>query len=214
MAKPQYWYPERHNPGGYAQGGGRALLPRSRSREPKGATTNRLLLGALAGLAGTVAMTAAMRAMHRHLPSPERYPLPPREIVQRAVVEPSGRALSEQGRRDATLAAHFGYGAATGALYGLARPSERIVPGALYGVLVWAGSYLGWIPALGILRPAARHPLRRNGLMIAAHLVWGATLAATLRELERAEAEIFASDAVRGSAPDAAIASGRPKQRS
>ena len=77
MAKPQHRYPHRHNPGGYAQGGGGALLPRSRSREPKGATTNRLLLGALAGLAGTVAMTAAMRAMHRHLPSPERYPLPP-----------------------------------------------------------------------------------------------------------------------------------------
>jgi hypothetical protein len=39
--------------------------------------------------------------------------------------------------------------------------------------------------------------------MIAAHLVWGATLAATLRELERAEAEIFSSEAVHGSAPDA-----------
>ena len=30
--------------------------------------TNRLLLGALAGIAGTFAMTAAARAMHRRLP--------------------------------------------------------------------------------------------------------------------------------------------------
>jgi hypothetical protein len=35
---------------------------------------NRLLRGALAGIAGTFAMTAAARAMHRGLPAPERYP--------------------------------------------------------------------------------------------------------------------------------------------
>jgi uncharacterized membrane protein YagU involved in acid resistance len=162
-----------------------------------------VLLGALAGITATVAMTATMRALHRRLPPPERYPLPPREIVQRVVDEPSDLALTEQARQDATLAAHFGYGAATGALYALARPSERALPGALYGVLVWAVSYLGWIPSLGILRQAGRHPLRRNALMIAAHLVWGATLAATLRELERAEAEIFAQDEAKDLAPDA-----------
>ena len=44
--------------------------------------TNRLLIGALAGIAGTFAMTAAARAMHRGLPAPERYPLPPREIIE------------------------------------------------------------------------------------------------------------------------------------
>jgi hypothetical protein len=38
--------------------------------------------------------------------------------------------------------------------------------------------------------------------MIASHLVWGAAMAATLRELQRANVEIFAADAARGSAPD------------
>ncbi|MCA1636528.1 MAG: hypothetical protein LC802_23280 [Acidobacteria bacterium] len=38
---------------------------------------------------------------------------------------------------------------------------------------VWAGSYLGWLPAAGILRPATEHPPRRTALMIAAHVVWG-----------------------------------------
>lgn len=150
----------------------------------------KLLLGALAGIAGTVAMTAAMRALHRRLPGHERYPLPPREIIEGTAPE---HALEEADRQELTLAAHFGYGAATGALYAVIRPREGALAGALYGVLVWAGSYLGWVPGARILQPATRHPWRRNGLMIAAHLVWGATTALSLRELERANAEIFAT---------------------
>jgi hypothetical protein len=50
------------------------------------------------------------------------------------------------------------------------------------------------MPGLRILRPADDHPLRRNWLMIAAHLVWGSTMAGTLRELKLAEQEVFASE--------------------
>ncbi|HAE50229.1 MAG: hypothetical protein CMO30_07955 [Tistrella sp.] len=56
---------------------------------------------------------------------------------------------------------------------------------------MWAASYLGWIPAARILKPATRHPWRRNLLMIAAHLVWGASLAKGLEDLDRAEGELF-----------------------
>ena len=38
-------------------------------------TTNRLLLGALAGIAGTFAMTAAARAMHRAVAASGAIPL-------------------------------------------------------------------------------------------------------------------------------------------
>jgi putative membrane protein len=34
------------------------------------------------------------------------------------------------------------------------------------------------LAALGILKPATEHPPRRNALMIAAHLIWGAVLGA------------------------------------
>lgn len=44
-----------------------------------------------------------------------------------------------------------------------------------------------------------RDPAERNFLMAAVHVVWGATLAASLSELERAAKEIFAG----GSAVDA-----------
>jgi len=155
---------------------------------------DRAVLGALAGLAGTLAMTAAMRAMHRRLPGSERYPLPPREIIEGSLPEPAKAALGEHGRETATVAAHFGYGALTGAAYGAAGLPGGIGAGALYGVLVWAGSYFGLMPGLGILEPAQRHPAKRNLLMIGAHLVWGGTLALTLRELEHARREIFATD--------------------
>ena len=43
---------------------------------------NRVLLGALAGLAATAPMTLAMKLMHEQLPREERYPLPPRQVTE------------------------------------------------------------------------------------------------------------------------------------
>jgi uncharacterized membrane protein YagU involved in acid resistance len=57
--------------------------------------------------------------------------------------------------------------------------------GAAFGLAVWAGSYLGLLPVLGILRPATEHPARRNALMIASHVVWGAVAGLVLEELRR-----------------------------
>jgi uncharacterized membrane protein YagU involved in acid resistance len=59
--------------------------------------------------------------------------------------------------------------------------------GALAGLALWVGSYLGWLPAVGILRPATRHPWRRNLLMIVAHIVWGVTLGEMTRKLTERE---------------------------
>jgi uncharacterized membrane protein YagU involved in acid resistance len=148
-----------------------------------------LLSGAVAGLAATVPMTAAMKAMHRQLPAGERYPLPPRPITMRAAHKAGvdvGHDLDERQRTGLTLAAHFGYGTMVGALYGPVAPrgmGAAILGGVGYGLLVWAGSYLGLLPALGLLSPATRHPARRNALMIAAHVVWGAALGAVVSQL-------------------------------
>jgi hypothetical protein len=146
-----------------------------------------MLLGAIAGMVGTAAMTAAMRALHRRLEPAERYPLPPRETIDRVLPE----AAPEQIRRTSTIASHFGYGAGMGAIFALAPVSKGPLVGGAYGILVWAGSYLGWIPSARILENAVQHPLRRNALMSTVHVVWGAATALTFRELERAQAEIF-----------------------
>jgi uncharacterized membrane protein YagU involved in acid resistance len=134
-------------------------------------------------------MTAAMVAMHRKLPAHQKYPLPPRRITM-AVAKKLGakKHLDEQHRTGLTLLAHFGYGATMGALFGLVAPrhlSRSIPAGIGYGLLVWAGSYLGLLPAMDLHRPATREPDERNGLMIAAHVVWGATIGALAPLMQR-----------------------------
>ncbi len=141
--------------------------------------------GAISGIVATAAMTLAMNALYRRLPREERYPLPPAEIT----AEVARRAgLPRQSTVETTQLAHFAYGAAAGALYGAVKGPGRgnVAEGAAYGVGVWTASYLGWIPAVRILKPATRHPLRRNALMLAVHLVWGGSLALCNRLAEGA----------------------------
>lgn len=138
---------------------------------------DKFLVGSLAGFIATAPMTIVAVALHRRLPKSERYPLPPREITMK-IAEEAGikESLSESRRVGMTLAAHFAFGAAAGALYGPLAQKTSLPPvlkGAAYGLAVWGASYLGWLPALRILRPATEHPARRNALMIAAHVVWG-----------------------------------------
>ena len=147
---------------------------------------SRLVIGAVAGFVGTMAMTAAMRRLHARLPVRERYPLTPREIVDSTLAPPPGDAA-----KDLTIAAHFAYGAATGALLAAADPKVGRFAGAMAGAGVWLASYMGWIPAFGVLKPATDHPPRRNLLMITVHLVWGWTTAEAMRELVAARETIF-----------------------
>ena len=137
--------------------------------------------GAVAGLVATAPMTMVMLLLHRLLPAWEQYPLEPRRITTRLArrVGLDEMVDDESAATAATAAAHFGYGAAAGALFPpLAGwlPVPTVAAGLAYGLAVWAGSYLGLIPALGLLSPATEHPRRRNLLMIIAHLVWGGAL--------------------------------------
>jgi len=140
-----------------------------------------LLHGAVAGCIATAPMTVVMTVLHRLLPRPEQYPLPPSEIVEQ-IEETIGmeQHIDPEQHVAVTLLGHFGYGAAVGVGYALLRrhlPFGRIANGIVYGLGVWTVSYLGLLPAAGLLTPATEHPARRNGLMIAAHVVWGAATA-------------------------------------
>jgi len=147
----------------------------------------RLVIGGIAGFVATMAMTSAMRRLHGKLPAKERYPLPPREIVDATLDPPRAWAP------DITLAAHFAYGAGCGALIAAANPKAGRITGSIAGGGIWLASYMGWIPAFGVLKPATGHPLRRNAVMIAAHFAWGWSTAEGIRELRAARATIFAS---------------------
>ena len=141
----------------------------------------RLAIGAIAGFVATMAMTAAMRRLHNKLPA--------RGSESQVPAAPD----------DFALLTHFAYGAGCGALLAALNPKPGKLGGALAGGGIWLASYMGWIPAFGLPRPAAGQPRRRSLVMLGAHFAWGWSTAEGMRELGKARATIFAE----GPAPDA-----------
>lgn len=152
----------------------------------------RVARGALAGMAGSVAMTALMNpGVARWLPRRYR----PDEWVPRQVIqwmeEVAGApdAFDEETEQLAATAAHLGYGATMGALYGLLRTDRGAIPaassGAVWGLLVWAAGYEGWMPAVGVRPPMTHEPVSRWPLPVANHLVFGVVTALAYEDLER-----------------------------
>jgi len=125
-------------------------------------------------------MTLAMEVMYRSLPQHERYPLPPREITEQLIAKAGlWGQLDEKEYLGLSLLSHFLYAAAAGAVYAalVEKYTFSSLPGGVtFGLGLWTISYLGWLPAAGILRPATEHPPRRNVLMLTAHVVWGSVL--------------------------------------
>jgi Family of unknown function (DUF6789) len=106
--------------------------------------------------------------------------MPPEKITSRAL----NRLGIERGRTEQDVAAsilHLGFGAAAGALFdpllrGLRLPLSPVLQGVAFGTLVWAVSYAGWVPALGIMPSPRRDRPGRPQVMLAAHWVYGACL--------------------------------------
>ena len=75
---------------------------------------------------------------------------------------------------------HVGFGSAAGAIFGVIAPKRliaRLPMGMAYGAAIWGVSYLGWVPAFGIMTPADRDRRDRQMVMLAGHLVYGTALA-------------------------------------
>lgn len=140
-----------------------------------------LAAGAGAGFAATVPMTAVLTAVHQSLPRQERGgTLPPRQVTVRAA-DSVGLAddLDEPEKNAITTVAHFGFGTAAGAVYGLLAPRRPAYPalcGVAYGLGVWAVSYLAALPALRLFRPPERQTAGQVAMLVAAHVAWGAAL--------------------------------------
>jgi hypothetical protein len=150
----------------------------------------RALAGAAAGFLGTLPMSIVMLAFHRTLPWTQRDPLPPAQVTDRLLAKIDlADDLSHDQRSALTAVNHFAYGAAMGGLYGTLTPDplnkHPVSSGVAYGLTVWAGSYFGLLPSLGLYRPATREPLARNLLLIGAHVVWGASLGLMTDRLSR-----------------------------
>jgi putative membrane protein len=148
-----------------------------------------VLGGAVAGAIATGPMTLFMLAAHRFLPLHQRTPLPPKTITMDLLSKVNLKQhLNWKQRKRAPWIAHVAYGTGVGATYGSfsrAVPLPPPVKGIVFALLVWAGSYLGWLPAFDVSGSAPDQPMRRNVLMIGAHVVWGAVAGPIAAQFER-----------------------------
>jgi hypothetical protein len=106
---------------------------------------------------------------------------PPKKGTRRAFATIVGNSSSEGTLNVLVSFAHLAFGVGAGAVFGLPhRKSEgrtlSALQGMLFGVGVWAASYCGWIPMLGILPHPKHDRPGRPAAMIAAHIIWGAAL--------------------------------------
>jgi uncharacterized membrane protein YagU involved in acid resistance len=134
-------------------------------------------------------MTGSMLALRR-FPGPEHRPLPPEHVAHgvREILDVN-KDMDRSEKAAFNWLAHFGFGAAAGAVYSLvaSKPQTHpIVKGMLFGVGLWTVSYSGWIPAAGILRFPTQESKRYVFLEVMTHLVWGGFLGALTPRLRLA----------------------------
>jgi hypothetical protein len=141
----------------------------------------RLAAGAVAGLVGTGKMSIVMGLAKAAGLLGE----PPPQKLTRRMLDIFGARRPQPGTLAlATALSHLGYGAALGALFGLVpRRASNAATGAVFGAAVWAVSYAGWVPKVGLMRRPSRDRFGRPTSMLLAHLVYGATLGVMRKRL-------------------------------
>lgn len=143
--------------------------------------------GLLSGAVATVPMSAVMLVAGRIGAMGTQ---PPERVAERAMGA-TGVGATSKGEKDvATSVAHLAFGAGGGAAFALLHrrlnlPVHAVAQGVAFGLAVWAVSYQGWIPALGILPPADDDRPGRRRAMIGAHIVYGSVVGAAEARLAR-----------------------------
>ena len=139
-----------------------------------------------ASVIATSFMTAAFFRLHKALPTKDKKPLPPAQLTEslrRKVTQFEGASDLHS---NATMLAHYGYGFACAGIFSAVAPKvpgNALAKGMAFGAGVWAASYFGLIPAINGRPQGPRMTAQRNGMMIAAHLIWGAALGYADKEL-------------------------------
>lgn len=134
--------------------------------------------GALAGGIATLAMSLVMLASEK-VGGMDRHP--PDEIAGAALDAVGLPDASEKETDALAMALHLAFGIGMGGLFGLLHrrlrpPVPPALHGLIFGSLVWAVSYKGWVPALRIMPPPERDLPGRPETMLLAHWVYGGIL--------------------------------------
>ena len=170
--------------------------PRHRYRGPEGVDGPRqgvrwksLVAGAVGGFIATGPMSVAMALLYRRLPWWQPWALPPREVTANMLKTVGVHEhMSREAETVATVVGHFAYGTLAGTVYGALPSAVRrhaLTSGAVYGLVVWAASYGVALPAFRLATPLRYRTPERIGLMIAAHVIWGAVLGSTSQTVAR-----------------------------
>ena len=97
---------------------------------------------------------------------------------------PGGRHLSLEERKSGGTLVHYGFGALMGAFYGGVAEAAPVVGagmGVPFGSLLWAGTDLLAIPAVGFAKWPTDEPAAAHATHWAAHVVYAATMEALRR---------------------------------
>jgi hypothetical protein len=158
---------------------------------------SRLAKGALAGVAGTLAMDLVWFRRSRKAGSQDSFP--EWEIVRDLDSWDDAPAPGQVGRKivaavtrsdpPASQAAaisnvmHWIYGTSWVAGVGLALPRRPIWAGPALGAIVWSSDYVT-LPLIGVYKPIWTYDLRTLSQDLSAHLVFGTAADLTLRVLQ------------------------------
>jgi uncharacterized membrane protein YagU involved in acid resistance len=146
----------------------------------------RLLRGLVAGTLATFVMSAVMLISKRlGLVGA----MPPEKVTAKLLNE-AGIHRSAKEQDAIATALHFGFGAGAGAAFALVAPRPllvRVPTGMAYGAAIWGVSYMGWVPAVGIMPAADRDRRDRQAVMLIGHLVFGAALGALVGRRSKPE---------------------------
>lgn len=159
-----------------------------------------ILAGLLAGAAGTVSLDTVQYLRYRRSGGGER-PLgwefapidswekapDPGQVAKRLIEGFTRRELPDRWAWLTSTVAHWSYGSAAGALYGILAGSlrrPRPVYGLPFGAAVWAAGYI-LLPEGGLYRPIWEYDVKTLAWDLGAHLGYGATTGTAFRLLAR-----------------------------
>jgi hypothetical protein len=148
-----------------------------------------VVVGLLAGAVGTACLDAVHYKKYRRsggTKSPVAWEFAPVEnweaapdpgqVVRRVIEGFTQRKLPDRSAWLISTIAHWGYGSAAGAAYGILAGSLR-APHPLYGVpfgaVVFAGDYVA-LPAAGLYKPIWEYDAKTLAWDLSAHLAYGA----------------------------------------
>jgi hypothetical protein len=156
----------------------------------------RAALGALAGVAGTLAMDLVWYRRARRDGSDAAFPdwevvrdldrwedaPAPGRMGRKIVATVSGDDPPAERAAAISNVMHWAYGTTWGALYALAFPRRRWWTGPALGGFVWSSDYVT-LPLAGVYEPIWKYDLPTLRKDLSAHLVFGAATDAAARAL-------------------------------